>query len=308
MPTPLRLGLALLVFASPALAQSISLNFGGFGAGGTVTSLPFSQQSCLNGNSYIIQWTASGVGGACSDMQIFVTSAQGCPPAGPNTLVTDGGTSADVILETVSTSDLQAGSGQIASKRLRDMPSLGGNCPDGQDFTNAVCAFVMYRPSSTNCDGTVTSSSNLTLHYDAKPPVPPSMNLLAQDSKIVVQLGAEGETLLRYEIQYAEAPAGDAGPVWRQGPNLEAAKTSQSITGLTNGLTYLVRAQSVDVVENVSGYNTPLSATPQTSNGFWGEYKDAGGHDLGGCSTADAAVPSVIGALGVLISLLWRRR
>lgn len=308
MPTPLRAGLVLLVVASPALAQSISLNFGGFGAGGTVTSLPFNQQSCLDGNSYIIQWTASGLGGACSDMQIFVTSAQGCPPAGPNTLVTDGGTVADVILETVSTSDLQAGSGQIASKRLRDMPSLGGNCPDGQDFTNAVCAFVMYRPSSTNCDGTVTSSSNLTLHYDAKPPVPPSMNLLGQDAKIVVQLGPEGETLKRYDIQYAEAPPGDAGPAWRQGPSLEASKSSVSITGLTNGVEYVVQAQSVDVVDNVSGYNTPLSAIPQASNGFWGEYKDAGGHDLGGCSTADAGVPSVIGALWVLVSVLRRRR
>jgi uncharacterized protein (TIGR03382 family) len=134
------------------------------------------------------------------------------------------------------------------------------------------------------------------------------MNLQAQDSKIVVQLGAEGETLLRYEIQYAEAPAADGGPVWRQGPNLDAAKTSQSITGLQNGVEYLVQAQSVDVVGNVSGYNTPQAATPQASNGFWGEYKDAGGHELGGCSTADTALPSVLGALGVLVALLRRRR
>jgi uncharacterized protein (TIGR03382 family) len=298
----------LLVLASPALAQTISLNFGGFGGGGTVTSLPFNQQSCLDGNQYIIQWTASGLGGACSDMQIFVTSAQGCPPAGPNTLVTDGGTPADVILETVSTSDLQAGSGSIASKRLRDMPSLGGNCPDGQDITNAVCAFVRYRPGSTNCDGTVSSSTNLTLHYDARPPVSPSMNLLGQDAKIVVQLGPEGETLKLYETQYAEAPSGDAGPVWRQGPNLEASKTSVSITGLTNGQEYLVQARSVDVVDNVSAYTSPLSATPEASNGFWGEYKDAGGHELGGCSAAGAAVPSVVGALGVLVALMRRRR
>jgi uncharacterized protein (TIGR03382 family) len=308
MRTPLRAGLVLLVVASPALAQTISLNFGGFGGGGAVTSLPFSRQSCLDGNSYIIQWTASGLGGACSDMQIFVTPAQGCPPAGPNTLATDGGTPADVILETVSVSDLQAGSGQIASKRLRDMPSLGGNCPDGQDYTNAICAFVRYRPSTTNCDGTASSSTNLTLHYDAIPPVPPSMNVLAQDSKIVVQLGPEGETLSRYETQYAEAPSGDAGPVWRQGPNLEASKTSVSITGLTNGQTYLVQARSVDVVDNVSAYTSPLNATPEASNGFWGEYKDAGGHELGGCSTAGAAMPSVLGALGVLVALLRRRR
>src|SRR4029453_2226441 len=237
-----------------------------------------------------------------------VTSAQGCPPAGPNTLVTDGGTPADVILETVSTSGLQAGSGWIPSKRLRDRPALGGNCPDGQDITNAVCAFVRYRPGSTNCDGTVSSSTSLARHYDDRPPVSPSLNLPGQDAKIVVQLGPAGETLKLYETQYAEAPPGDAGPVWRQGPNLEASKTSVSITGLTNGQEYLVQARSVDVVDNVSAYTSPLSATPEASNGFWGEYKDAGGHELGGCSATGAAVPSVVGALGVLVALMRRRR
>ena len=156
--------------------------------------------------------------------------------------------------------------------------------------------------------GTITSATNLTLRYDAKPPVTPGMTLLAQDSKIVVQLDPQGETLLRYEIQYAVAPA-DAGiPSWRQAANVEATKSSETITGLTNGVTYLVQAQSIDEVENASGYNTPQAATPQASNGFWGEYKDAGGHELGGCNVADAAVPSVLGALGVLVALIRRRR
>ena len=189
------------------------------------------------------------------------------------------------------------------------MPGLGGNCPDGQDITNAVCASLSYRATgSTSCDSNLTSSTTLTLHYDAKPPVPPGMNVLAQDSKIVVQLDPQGETLLRYEIQYAEAPPNDGGPDWRQATNLEATKTSESITGLTNGVVYLVRAQSIDEVENPSGYTDPQSATPQASNGFWGEYKDAGGHELGGCNVADAAVPSVFGALGVLVALIRRRR
>jgi len=61
-------------------------------------------------------------------------------------------------------------------------------------------------------------------------------------------------------------------------------------------------------VGNASPFNTPQSATPQASNGFWGEYKDAGGHEQGGCNVADAAVPSVFGALGVLLALIRRRR
>ncbi len=309
MRTPLRAGLVLLVVASPALAQSLSLSFGG---GGSVTSFPFNQASCNNNNSYIITWSATGLGSgnACANMQIFVTNAQSCPNS-PNTSgSTDAGSGVpDVIIGTVDIATLATGSGTVQAQRLRDMPGLGGNCPDGVNVTNAVCASVQTRAAgSTSCDTFQTSTTNLTLQYDAKPPAAPSMNLLAQDAKIVVQLGPEGETLKLYETQYAEAPPGDAGPVWRQGPNLEASKTSVSITGLTNGQEYLVQARSVDVVDNVSAYTAALSATPEASNGFWGEYKDAGGHELGGCSATGAAVPSVVGALGVLVALMRRRR
>jgi len=307
MPTPLRAGLVLLALSSPALAQQVTLGFGGGGA--NLTSIPFNQGSCNSNNSYIVTWTSSGLssGNACGNTQIFLTNSQSCPDT-PNTTGADGG-SQDLVIGTIDINTIATGSGTIPSQRMRDMPGLGGNCPDGQDITNAVCASLSYRATgSTSCDSNLTSSTTLTLHYDAKPPVPPGMNVLAQDSKIVVQLDPQGETLLRYEIQYAEAPPNDGGPDWRQATNLEATKTSESITGLTNGVVYLVRAQSIDEVENPSGYTDPQSATPQASNGFWGEYKDAGGHELGGCNVADAAVPSVFGALGVLVALIRRRR
>jgi len=308
MPTPLRAGLVLLVLSSPALAQSISLGFAG---GGTnLTSIPFNQSSCNGGDSYTVTWTAANLNSsnACGNLQIFVTNAQSCPNGAPNTSGSDGGT-ADIVIGTVDINTLATGQGTLTAQRRRDMPGLGGDCPPGLDVTTSICAYLQYRASgTTTCDGTLTSSTNLTLRYDAKPPMVPGMTLLAQDSKIVVQLDPKGETLLRYEIQYAEAPSGDAGPVWRQAANLEATKSSESITGLQNGLTYLVQAQSIDEVENASGYNPPQSATPQASNGFWGEYKDAGGHELGGCNVSDAAVPSVLGALGVLVALIRRRR
>jgi hypothetical protein len=310
MPTPLRAGLVLLVLSSPALAQSVSLGFSG--GGSALTSIPFNQSSCNGNDSYVVTWTSQNLNStnACGNLQIFVTNSSSCPNGPPATANVDGGAlTPDIVIGTVDINTLSGGSGTLTSQRRRDIPGLGGNCPDGQDITNAICAYLQYRASgSTSCDGTITSSTNLTLRYDAKPPVVPGMTLLAQDSKIVVQLDPQGETLLRYEIQYAEAPVGDAGPVWRQAANLEATKSSESITGLQNGLTYLVQAQSIDEVENPSGYNTPQSATPQASNGFWGEYKDAGGHELGGCNVADAAFPSVLGALGVLVALIRRRR
>jgi len=310
MPTPLRAGLVLLALASPALAQQISLNFGSGGA--NLTTFPFNQEDCNSNVSYTVAWTATGLGSgnACSNMQIFVTNSQSCPSA-PTVTSTDGGT-ADVIIGTVDINTLATGSGSVQPRRLRDMPGLGGSCPDGEDVTNAICASLPYRATgSTDCNGTpLGSSTTLNLRYDAKPPVPPVMTLLGQDAKIVVQLDPQGETLLRYEIQYAEAPSNDAGPIWKPPSplTLEATKSSFQITGLTNAVEYLVRAQSIDEVSNPSGYNDPQSATPQASNGFWGEYKDAGGHELGGCSVADAAVPTVFGALGVLVALARRRR
>ncbi len=79
-------------------------------------------------------------------------------------------------------------------------------------------------------------------------------------------------------------------------------------TGLINGTTYVVRAFSLDEVDNQSAPSDEQTAIPQASNGFWAEYKAAGGHDTGGCSSAGAAVPSVLSALGVLVALLRRRR
>jgi hypothetical protein len=309
MPTPLRAGLVLLVLASPALAQQISLNFGSGGA--NLTTFPFNQGDCNSGVSYTVTWTSSGLSAtnACGNTQIFVTNSQSCPTT-PNTTGADGGTQ-DVIIGTIDISTIATGSGSIPTQKLRDMPGLGGSCPDGVDITNSICASLSYRAvGSTSCDSTLGSSTTLNLRYDAKPPVPPGMTLLGQDSKIVVQLDAQGESLLRYEIQYAEAPSNDAGPVWKpQSPlTLEATKNTFSITGLTNAVEYFVRARSIDEVSNPSDYNDPQSATPQASNGFWGEYKDAGGHELGGCSVADAAVPTVLGALGVLVALARRRR
>ena len=304
MPTPLRAGLVVLVLASPAaLAQTINLGFAG-------TVRFYNQGDCNGGAAYTVTWTSSGLGSgnACGNTQIFVTNSQSCPTT-PNTSGSDGGTQ-DVIIGTIDINTIATGSGQLTAQNVRDIPGLAGSCPDGQDVTNAVCASVQYRAvNTTTCDTTLNASNTISVRYDAKPPVAPSMNLLAQDAKIQVQLGPNNETLDHYEIEYAQVPSTDAGPDWRRAPDLAATKTSQPITGLTNGLTYFVRARSVDEATNVGPFTDPAgTATPQASNGFWAEYKDAGGHELGGCSTADAAVPSVLGALGVLAALFRRRR
>ena len=294
------------MLASPAaLAQTVSLGF----SGTTATTQSFNQGDCNANHAYRVTWTASNLtsGNVCNVLQIFVTNSLSCPPE-PITSTTDGGT-ADVIIGTVGISDLSNGSGTLDSQLFRDMPGLGGSCADGVDITNAVCASVNYRTAGSTSCGPLSSSTSISLNYDAKPPQPPGMNLLPQDSKIVVQLDPNGESnLSAYKIEYRLDVSADAGSSWLFVPDLTATKTSQTISGLINGQTYLVRSRSVDQVNNISEYTAEQSATPEASNGFWGEYKGAGGHELGGCSAAGATVPSVVGALAVLAALLRRRR
>ncbi len=296
------------MLASPAaFAQTVTLGF----AGSSVTTNSINQADCNNGNSVRVTWTVDSavVGDVCNNMQVFVTNSSSCPDT-PSTGSTDGGT-ADQIIGTVSITDLAAGTGTLDAYRIADMPGLGGSCPDGIDISNAVCASVNFRTVGATTCSPLTSSTNLTLRYDAKPPVPPTVSLLGQDSKIVVQLGNNGESSVAYyRVEYAPLlSTSDAGPAWLQViPDLSATKNSQTITDLTNDQPYVVRAYSLDEVLNLSPPSAEQTATPLASNGFWAEYKSAGGHELGGCSAADATVPSLVGALVVLATLLWRRR
>ena len=175
MPTPLRAGLVLLVPLEPGPGPADQPQLRERGA--NLTTFPFNQSDCNSNVSYTVTWTSSGLGStnACGNTQIFVTNSQSCPDT-PNTTGADGGTQ-DVVIGTIDINTIATGSGSIAAQKVRDMPGLGGTCPDGVDITNSICASLSYRATgSTSCDSSLTSSTTLNLRYDAKPPVPPGMN------------------------------------------------------------------------------------------------------------------------------------
>ncbi len=307
MPSRLRAGVLVLALASPAaLAQTVTLSFAG---SSSITSNAYSQDQCNAGNAVRVTWTVQNLGTVCNNLQIFVTNGQSCPTT-PSTSSTDGGTS-DVIIGQASSTDLAAGTGTTDNFVIKNMPGLNGACPDGADVTNAVCASVQYRPvGATDCT-TLNSSTSLSLRYDSKPPVAPLItSLLPQDGKIVVTLDPNGENdTTYYRVQYApQIGTADGGLSWTTVPDFSAAKNSTTISDLTNEQTYVVQAFQLDEVNNLSPASAQQTATPLASNGFWAEYKAAGGHEQGGCSSAGAAVPSVLGALGVLLALVRRRR
>jgi uncharacterized protein (TIGR03382 family) len=302
MPPTLRAGLAAVLLASAvSQAQTITLNFQGTSS----TTFAGGPNDCTN-QVPIVQWTSSGLSGAnaCGSLQVWVTNSASCGSS-PGTPSSDGGT--DLI---IGTFNLSTGTnGNSNSFRFQDLPGLAsGGCAAMVDISNAVCASVDYRASTVGSCSTL-SASNLTVRYDNVPPNPPSINLLPQDSQIVVQLSANNDPdVLYYRVEYAVQPPGDAGPSWSTLPDISSNITSKPITGLTNETTYLVRARSLDEVNNLSAYSDVLSATPEASNGFWAEYKAAGGHEIGGCNASGVAVPSLVGALVALVTLLRRRR
>jgi uncharacterized protein (TIGR03382 family) len=302
MPPTLRAGLAAVLLASAVShAQTITLNFQG------TTSKSFAGGFNDCGNQVpIVQWTSSGLSGAnaCGSLQVWVTNGSSCASS-PGTSGSDGGT--DLIIGTFSLST--GTSGNSNSFRFQDLPGLGGiGCAASVDIQNAVCASVQYRASTVG-DCTTLQAANLTVRYDNVPPDPPGLTLLPQDSQIVVQLSSNNDPdVFFYRVEYAVEPPGDAGPNWNTLSDISANITSKPITGLTNETTYLVRARSLDEVNNLSAYSDVLSATPEASNGFWAEYKSAGGHEVGGCNASGVAVPSLVGTLAALVALLRRRR
>jgi uncharacterized protein (TIGR03382 family) len=302
MPPTLRAGLAAVLLASAVShAQTVALNF----QGTTNTIFNGGFNDCPNPVPRVL-WTSSGLSGAnaCGSLQIWVTNSASCASS-PGTSGSDGGT--DLIIGTFSLSTQVSGTAD--SFRFTDLPGLGGGgCSAAVDIKNAVCASVDYRVSAVGTCSTL-QASNLTVRYDNLPPDPPGISLLPQDSQIVVQLGSNNDPdVLYYRVEYAVQPPGDAGPKWQTLTDISSNITSKPITELTNGTTYLVRARSIDEVNNLSAYSDELAATPEASNGFWAEYKAAGGHEIGGCNASGVAVPSMIGALVALVTLLRRRR
>ena len=305
MPSPHRVALlAGLLLGAAASAQTISLNF--VGASQQVTTLAKGPSGC--NDQVRVAWTTSGLdsSNACTSLQIWVTNSQSCG-TGPGTASSDGGT--DLIIGTFSLATQAQG---LANNfRVADMPGVvgAGGCNAIVDIRNAVCSSVDFRTAGIGGTCGTLSAANLIVRYDTAPPASPTMSLLPQDGKITVRLGNNNDNdVLNYLVEYAVEPPGGGTPSWTTLPEIPATMSSKSIDGLINGTTYVVRSYSLDEVDNQSAPSDEQTAIPQASNGFWAEYKAAGGHDTGGCSSTGAAVPSVLSALGVLVALLRRRR
>ena len=57
--------------------------------------------------------------------------------------------------------------------------------------------------------------------------------------------------------------------------------TRFTITGVENGVRYLVRGIAIDEADNRGAVSEPVGTTPVASSGFWEGYRTAGGSEAG---------------------------
>ncbi len=85
----------------------------------------------------------------------------------------------------------------------------------------------------------------------------------------------------------------------------QVSGTSTTIGGLTNGQDYSITVTPYSTAGNVGKPSQAIIAAPVEVIDFWIAYRDANGHETGGCSTAGGA--ALLAALG-LAALVLRRR
>ena|GEM_PF-1015895 len=100
-------------------------------------------------------------------------------------------------------------------------------------------------------------------------------------------------------------------PQYKGGEVDDRTATQLTLTGLTNGVNYVVAVTSVDGSGNVGPVSTPQCAQPQPVDDFWKTYKQEGG-GASGCALEGAGpvaqMPVFGAAVAAILALLRRRR
>ncbi len=310
---------ALLLLPAVASAQTLTLTVNGAttsvsGNGSTTTStLAFNQSGC--GYTVGGSWTGTGLTGACTSLQIWVTAFScGTAPSTTNY-------PADVVEYTAQAGQLAGGlSNDTFSFPFNSLPGftaaaadagVGGACGSVTAFTNLLCAAVTIAATGGMCNGATAQASAVNLIYDNVPPQPPVINVTPLDSKLAVSLTPVGTDLTgvaSYVVEYAvEFPDGDAGtPVTVPG-TISPTNAKVTINNLVNGVNYIIEGFTVDGAGNISAASEPVIGTPVVTYGFYANYLDDGGQP-GGCGDAAGGAPSALAFATVLLLGVARRR
>lgn len=284
--------LVLVLVASSALAQTTGTTTVTFGIRETPTAttdqLTIGASSC--GTSRIVYWVWNQIGlTACNNMRIWATEGScGNEPA-----------SGDKEFDSISVLLFrQVGANGSFTVNIDELPGFAKSdtttpCGGANTLTkeHKICAAV---PTALQCglqNNTFTTASPLRVIYDAQPPNAPIISdVRSRDKALSVDFSVSSDTT--HVIPFVRMQ-GETDYVRRETVSLGTGRTVV-VDGLLNGTTYDVKLRAIDAAGNESADSEPGSGTPRRTVGFWGAYRDAGGTDAGGCSTAPGLFSLVV--------------
>ncbi len=179
--------------------------------------------------------------------------------------------------------------------------ATGLNCTDATQKNINLC--VQWVVGST-ARGFATNSSS-TIVLDRTTPSPPTtVNVSGGDGVLHVSCSGGGDDST--DTFKARATLGTQVRFSNQSESCSDLK----IDGLTNDQTYSVVVFRMNDANNPSAPSAEVPGTPIVTNDFFDHYKDAGGVEAGGCSTAAGALGlvSVLGLLAVRAGRRERRK
>ena len=118
------------------------------------------------------------------------------------------------------------------------------------------------------------------------------------DGKVRVDLAPatedDADDVTRFFVDLAVDPLDGGVPSWRNVGG--EVGTRVTLTGLENGVHYLVRGIAIDEADNRGAASEPVGTTPVPSSGFWENYRTAGGSEVGcGASIGGLLVSALAG-------------
>ena len=288
----------LFVLVAPLTANAqLQLAFG------NAATASFSSSDC--GNSFTLTWSLASTLTACSSLTAWVTAGTcGDAPA-----------SGDYQLFSEDAATLFVQKTGTATFSTADLPGFsstgdgGTACGEASTKTWRICGYVElpgFTGFGTGCgtNNQKVRSTSTTLSYDGLPPDVPTLQAVAsQDAALRAAVtDIAGDAV---EVRIGARVAGSTGDFTLSDRVATAGDTVYvTLGGLTNDTEYEVVAYAVDAADNASAASAPVLGTPRKTEGFFGQYRAAGGGERGGCASAPAAALP----LAVLLLALSRRR
>ncbi|MFP2912767.1 MXAN_2561 family MXYO-CTERM-anchored protein [Pyxidicoccus sp. 3LFB2] len=287
----------LLLFASTALGQTLTLTVNNT----TDNTRPIGLNRLDCARDLDLDWAFNGA--ACEPLDLWVTTSGSCRDA-PAT--------GDFPLESVPEGNVSVPGTVTRSIDVSRLPIFtgadggAGTCETADvEQTMRVCGvtFVANPLNPTACDTAVRVSTAPQLRFDTRAPPKPTISGVApRDSALGVTVTAEDDSTVRVVAYRLDGDGGVGGEA--ASDETTSIEGTAQLEGLENGVTYQVIAVATDTAGNASEQSDPSEGTPIASNGFLGEYLEAGGKETGGCGAAGGGIAggAVLAALGFWLS------